>query len=159
MDSSNIYRFNGVDPFDNWTTNEDGVLRGYYPRNSLINLISQSKSGLRIASNGKAALVSAFVNVIGRNCFRGNNRFKIIYVMPCVKAIEDYAFYSNIPLRVYLPESIQHIKKNSFSRNVTLIVYKDSYSERFAIKQGISFRYHEKESHNKSKSRSNKDSK
>lgn len=159
MDSSNIYRFNGVDPFDNWTMNKDGVLRGYYPRNSLINLISQSKSGLKIASNGWTALVSASVNVIGRNCFRGNKRFKVIHVMPCVKAIDDYAFYSEIPLRVYLPDSIQHIKKNSFSRNVTLIVYKDSYSERFAIKQGLNYRYHEKESRNKSKSRPNKASK
>lgn len=159
MDSSNIYRFNGVDPFDNWTMNKDGVLRGYYPRNSLINLISQSKNRLKIASNGWAALVSASVNVIGRNCFRGNKRFKVIHVMPCVKAIEDYAFCSEIPLCVYLPDSIQHIKKNSFSRNVTLIVYKDSYSERFAIKQGLSYRYHEKESYIKSKSRPNKASK
>ena len=79
--------------------------------------------------------------------------------MPFVKAIEDFAFCSEIPLRVYLPESIQHIKKNAFSRNVTLIVYEDSYSERFAIKQGLNYRYHEKESRNKSKSRPNKASK
>ena len=76
--------------------------------------------------------------------------------MPFVKSIEDYAFYSEVPLRVYLPNTIQHIKKNSFSRNVTLIVYKDSYAERFAIKQGLSCRYHEKESCIKSKSRPNK---
>ena len=79
--------------------------------------------------------------------------------MPSVRAIEDYAFYSDIPLRVYLPESIQCIKKNSFSRHVTLIVRKDSYSERFAIKQRINYRYYEKESFNKSKSRSDKASK
>ena len=151
MDSSNIYRFNGVDPFDNWTIN-NGELRGFYPRNSLINQFSKSKCGLTVSKNGKAAIVSANVDVVGRNCFRGNRRFKSIFVMPFVKAIEDYAFYSDIPLRVFLPRSIQHIKKNAFSKNVTLIVFKDSYSERFAIKKGLNYRYHEKENRNEGKS-------
>ena len=44
MKTSNIYKFYGVDPFDNWrVVNKELV--GYYPRNSLINLLSKQNGG------------------------------------------------------------------------------------------------------------------
>ena len=47
MDSSKVYRFHGEDPFDNWTF-KDGVLMGYYPRNSLINALSKEAQFLKM---------------------------------------------------------------------------------------------------------------
>ena len=138
MDTSNIYRFNSKDPFDNWTLNK-GVLLGYYPRNSLISAISSLNNGFKDCDD--KGIIGSSISVIGRSCFRKNSRFKVIEVMNGVGTIEDYAFYSDIPLLVILPYSVKHIKKNSFSTNVTLRVYKNSYAEKYAKRRGLSIVY------------------
>lgn len=138
MDTSNIYRFNSKYPFDNWTLKE-GVLLGYYPRNSLVSAISSYKNGFKDC--GDKGIVESCVSTIGRSCFRNNNRFKTIVVMDGVETIEDYAFYSDIPMLVSLPITVKRIKKNSFSNNVTVKVYRNSYAEKYAKRKGLNITY------------------
>ena len=138
MDTSNIYRFNSKDPFDNWTL-KDGVLLGYYPRNSLINAISSYEKDFKDC--GDKGIVGSCASTIGRSCFRKNSRFKVIEVTPGVETIEDYAFYSDIPMLVNLPITVKHIKKNSFSNNVTVKVYRNSYAEKYAKRRGLNIIY------------------
>ena len=143
MDTSNIYRFNG-EPFECWSL-KDGVLRGYYPRNSLISYISSFKNGFAPSiKHPGTGWITMKVKVIGRSAFRGNTRFKSIHIFFGTKSIEDYAFDSVIPMKVYVPSSVKNIKNNAFSKNVTLLVAPDSYAERFAIKRGLQYRYHER---------------
>ena len=139
--SSNIFRFNGVDPFDNWVTS-NGTLSGYYPRNSLINQITQNKSedGLGVYSN--YCVVRENVKVIGRNCFRNNIRFRNIAIMEGVETIEEYAFYNTRFTEIGIPRSVKHMRKNTFSKEITLFVYKDSYAEKYAIKYGFRYEYY-----------------
>lgn len=138
MDTSNIYRFNSKYPFDNWTLKE-GILLGYYPRNSLISAISSYENDFKDC--GDKGIVGSRVSTIGRSCFRKNYRFKIIEVMDEVKTIEDYAFYSDIPMLVSLPNSVKRIKKNTFSNNVTVRVYRNSYAEKYAKRKGLNIIY------------------
>lgn len=138
MDTSNIYRFNSKYPFDNWTLKE-GILLGYYPRNSLVSAISSYKNSFE--NRDDKGIVGSCVSTIGRSCFRNNNRFKTIVVMDGVETIEDYAFYSDIPMAISLPNSIKHIKKNSFSNNMTVRVYKNSYAEKYAKRKGLNITY------------------
>ena len=138
MDTSNIYRFNSKDPFDNWTL-KDGVLLGYYPRNSLISAISSYENDFKDC--GDKGIVGSHISTIGRSCFRKNSRFKVIEIMPGVETIEDYAFYSDIPMLVSLPCTVKCIKKNSFSDNVTIRVERNSYAEKYAKRRGLNIIY------------------
>ena len=116
MNTSNIFRFNGVDPFDNWKVYKDTLL-GYYPRNSLINLYSMSSN--RYIDQGSYFVIKEGIKEIGPSCFKNNTRFKVIII----------------------PSSVISIKKNAFNKDITLMVYPGSYSERYAIKNNIKYRY------------------
>ena len=115
MDTTNIFVFNGRDPFDNWTI-KDNELSGYYPRNSIINLLSKSvevKNNLLVIPEG--------VISISNNCFR-NNRNNLIVVVPnSVKIIHRHAF------------------KNS---NITLVIDNNPYVEAYAKKHKIMIEKH-----------------
>ena len=140
VSSSNIFRFNGVDPFDNWSTS-DGELHGYYPRNSLINLTTQVHSdGIGVYPN--YCVIRSDVKKIGRNCFRNNKRFRDIVISEGVEAIDEYAFHNASLKEISIPKSVKSIRKNSFSKEITLFVYKDSYAENYAIKNGFQFNYY-----------------
>jgi len=141
VSSSNIYRFNGVDPFDNWSTS-NGELRGYYPRNSLINGVTQSKSdGIGVYPNN--CIVRNNVRTIKRSCFRNNRRFGIIVLSEGLEEIEDYAFYNMRLKDIGIPKSVKKIAKHSFSKDMILYVHKGSYAESFAIRNGYSFEYYQ----------------
>ena len=88
MKTSNIYRFNGLDPFDNWTI-KDNCLYGYYPRNSLINGLSSIR-GVIIKEN--TLIIPDGVKEIKGSCFRNNQRFKKIIIPKSVIKISKNAF-------------------------------------------------------------------
>ena len=115
MASSNIYRFNGVDPFDNWTI-KDNKLIGYYPRNSLINLMSKSK-GVVIGIN--AILIPDEVREITGSAFRKVNKYKEILIPKSVTKISEQAFIDS---------------------TLTLIVSKDSYAEKYAKRKKLKYK-------------------
>ena len=140
ISNSNIYRFNGKDPFDNWTE-KDGVLKGYYPRNSLINLLSKSESAIGVYPN--YCVIRGNVKSIGRSTFRNNKRFGLIVISEGVETIEEYAFLNASIKEIGLPHSIKKINKNAFSKNITLFVYKDSYAEKYAIRNGFKYEYYQ----------------
>lgn len=139
--TSNVYRFNNSYPYDNWETTKDGKLIGYYPRNSLINLSSQIKSGIGVYPNN--CVIRNNVRVICRNCFRNNKRFGLITITEGVERIEEYAFYNVRVKEIGLPRTLKSIRKNSFSKDMLLYVYKDSYAERYAIKNGYRYEYYD----------------
>lgn len=141
VSSSNVYRFNGVDPFDNWSTS-DGVLRGYYPRNSLINLITKSHSdGIGVYKN--ICVVRNNVKIIKRNCFRNNKRFGIITLSEGVEAIEDYSFWNMRLKDIGIPKSVKKIGKFAFSKDMSISVHKGSYAEQFVKQNGYKFDYYQ----------------
>ena len=115
MDTSNIYKFNGVDPFDNWTI-KDGALYGYYPRNSIINGLSKANS-VQI-SNNTVIIPDGVVSIHG-SCFRNNNKYEEIIVPPSVKRISDNAFLNT---------------------NIVVVVTKGSYIERYAKRKGLNYK-------------------
>lgn len=119
MDSSNIYRFNGIDPFDNWVVNEDGVLRGYYPRNSLINLISK-QHGVE-PNNGTITIPYGVISIAG-SCFKKNKAIKQIIIPKTVNKISDVAFLET---------------------DIVLYVYKNSYAEKYAKRKGLKYRHYD----------------
>ncbi len=117
MKTSNIYKFNGVDPFDNWrVVNKELV--GYYPRNSLVNLLSKQNGGY--IDNGDSFVINEGVEVIGSSCFRNNERFK----------------------EIYLPQSIRLIKQYAIPREIVLVVHKGTYSEKYVLKHNFTYRYY-----------------
>ena len=119
MDSSNIYRFNGKDPFDNWTI-KDGCLIGYYPRNSLINLLNKS-----LIIKDKVIIIPNSVISIENSCFRKSNYMK-----------------------VYIPSSVKRISVTAFlDTEITLCVTKDSYAEKYAKRKGLKYEIYEETSH------------
>ena len=137
--TSNLFRYNGVDPFDDWATLNDGELRGYYPRNSLIHQITQANSkGLEITSN--CCVISDPVKKIGRSCFRNNERFDRIVISKGVEVIDFYAFWGGKCKEIVIPKSVKSIKKNAFSIGVTLLVHQGSYAERYAIRNGFQYK-------------------
>ena len=126
MDSSNIYRFNGKDPFDNWTI-KDGCLIGYYPRNSLINLLNKS-----LIIKDKVIIIPNSVISIENSCFRKSNYMK-----------------------VYIPSSVKRISVTAFlDTEITLCVTKDSYAEKYAKRKGLRYEIYEETSY-QSEGRSN----
>ena len=138
--SSNVYRFNGVDPFDNWAT-IDGKLCGYYPRNSLINMITKEHStGIGVYPN--YCVIRDSIKVIRRNCFRNNQRFGFITISEGVESIEDYAFWNMRIKEIGIPKSVKRIAKNAFSKDMLLFVYKGSYAEKYAVRNGIRYEYY-----------------
>lgn len=114
MDSSNIYRFNGTDPFDNWTI-KLGFLLGYYPRNSLIHQYSQLNS---VFIKEESIYIPSTVKNIHGSCFRKVNKYKYIYIPESVKFISDLAFRKC---------------------TATLMVVKDSYAEKYAKKKKLKY--------------------
>ena len=142
--SSNIFRFNGKDPFDDWVTS-DGVLSGYYPRNSMINQITQNESENGIGVYSNYCVIRSNVKTIGRSCFRNNIRFRNIAIMEGVTTIEEFAFYNTKFGEIGIPRSVKHMRANSFSKEITLFVYKDSYGEKYAIKHGFKYEYYQEE--------------
>lgn len=115
MDTSNIFRFNGIDPFDNWTI-KDGCLYGYYPRNSFINMISKSK-GPFIEED--RIIIPKDVKEIRGSCFRNNQKYTEVVVPITVKKVSEDAF------------------RNS---NITIVVTKGSYIEEYAIRKCLKYR-------------------
>lgn len=112
--TSNIYRFNGIDPFDNWTV-KDNCLIGYYPRNSIINGLSQSNSVL--VSKDTMMIPNTVFSIKG-SCFKSNKRFK----------------------RIFIPKTVKSISRNAFSNcNATLIVTTNSYAEKYAKKYNLKY--------------------
>ena len=138
--TSNIFRFNGSDPFDNWKTTKEGKLVGYYPRNSLINLASKNDSG--IDDYTIICVINGCVKTIGRSCFRNNERFELIVLYEGIEKIEEYAFYNMKLKHLVIPRSIRSIRKNSFSKDFTLYVSKGSYAEKYAIRNGFKYKYY-----------------
>ena len=112
--TSNNYRFNGIDPFDNWTI-KDGCLVGYYPRNSIINGLSQSES---VLVSKDTMVIPNTVFAIKGSCFKGNKRFKKIFISKTVKSISRNAF---------------------LNCNATLIVTTNSYAEKYAKKYNLKY--------------------
>lgn len=137
MDTSNIYRYMGQ-PYDNWTS-KDGKLLGYYPRNSLINGLSKKDSGIGVYEN--YFVIRSNIKVICRNAFRDNKRFGIGVISDGVEIIEEYAFYNMRIKEITIPPSVKHIRKNSFSKDMTLFVYPDTYGERYAKRYGYTYKY------------------
>ena len=114
MDVSNIYRFNGVDPFDNWTI-KDNKLYGYYPRNSLINLLNKDN----YINKDNTIIISNIVTSINGSAFRKVNKYKEIIIPPSVNKISKVAFLDS---------------------SITLIVSKNSYAEKYAKKMKLNYK-------------------
>lgn len=114
MDVSNIYRFNGVNPFDNWSI-KDNKLYGYYPRNSLINLLNKDNS--IIIDN--MIIIPNIVTSINGSAFRKVNKYKEIIIPPSVNKISKVAFLDS---------------------SITLIVSKNSYAEKYAKKMKLNYK-------------------
>ncbi len=113
--SSNIYRFNGKDPFDDWTV-KDGSLYGYYPRNSLINLLSKQNSVIIFED---ILTIPDGVVSIENSCFKNNKRLE----------------------QVFIPSSVKHISKSAFANTVaTLVVEENSYAMKYAIKYNLKYK-------------------
>ena len=113
MNSSNIYRFNGKDPFDNWMV-KDGELYGYYPRNSLVNILSK-QAGVSIVDN--VLVIPETVISIKGSCFRNNKHWAI-----------------------YIPSSVKKISDNAFKDTTALLVVdKNSYAEKFFKRKGLRY--------------------
>ena len=141
VSSSNSFKFNGIDPFDDWSTS-NGELRGYYPRNSLINLITKAHSdGIGVYSN--TCVIRSNVKIIKRSCFRNNERFGIITLSEGIETIEDYSFWNMRLKDIGIPRSVKKIAKNAFSKDMVLSVYKGSYAEKYAIKNGFKYDYYQ----------------
>ena len=115
MDTSNIYRFNGVDPFDNWTI-KDNVLYGYYPRNSIINGLSKINGALILDNT---IIIPDGVVAISGSCFRNNNKYEEIIVPPSVSKISDNVF---------------------LNADVVIVVTPGSYVEKYAKRKGFKYR-------------------
>ena len=143
MASSNIYRFNGTDPFDNWST-KDGVLCGYYPRNSLINQITKEHSD-GVGVYPSHIIFRESVKVVKRSCFRNNSRFGLITLSEGLEVIEDYAFYNMKLKDIGIPKSVKKIAKNAFSKDMVLSVHKGSYAEKYAIRNGFKYDYYQED--------------
>ena len=116
MDSSNIYRFNGVDPFDDWVIS-NGHLYGYYPRNSLIHALSKRYG---ITCDDGVIYIPKLVTNIDGSCFRNNTSIKKVYVSSSVMSISNTAFTNT---------------------DIILVVYPDTYAERYAKKKGMKYEY------------------
>ena len=116
MNTSNIYRFNGTDPFDNWTI-KNGALYGYYPRNSIINGLSQRNS---VLISDKTIIIPNGVMSINGSCFRNNNKYDEIIVPPTINKISDSAFLNS---------------------KLVLVVEPGSYIEKYAKRKGLSYRF------------------
>lgn len=138
--TSNIYRFNGKDPFTNYKLEKNGLLIGFYPRNSLINQLSSKDNGVRIYKDH--LVIEDNVKTIGRSVFRNNKDYKFIVIGKNVETIEDYAFYNTKSEEFIIPASVKHIRKNSFSKDAFLIVKKGSYGERYARRNKLMFNYY-----------------
>ena len=132
MNSSNIYRFNGTDPFDNWIV-KDGELYGYYPRNSLVNILS-SRNSLIIKDN-------------------------IIIIPNTVLSIKGSCFRNIKNKEIYIPSSVKKISDNAF-KNVDAVLYvvKNSYAEKYLKRKGMRYLVYEERNH-QSQSGSNQTSK
>ena len=115
MNTSNIYRFNGTDPFDNWTI-KNGALYGYYPRNSIINELSKRNS---VLISDKTIIIPNGVMSINGSCFRNNNKYEKIVVPPSINKISDRAFLNS---------------------KLVLVVEPNSYIEKFAKRKGLSYK-------------------
>lgn len=114
MDSSNVYRFNGTDPFDNWTI-KYGYLLGYYPRNSKVNQLSQLHS---VFIKDKTIHIPNTVKVIYGSCFR---------------KVEKYEY-------IHIPETVLHISDLAFRKcTATLVVIKGSFAEKYAKKKKLKY--------------------
>ena len=120
MDTSNDFRFNGVDPFDDWII-IDNCLYGYYPRNSIIHQISKLHSVLILDNIIK---IPEGVTSIRGSSFRNNKRYKEIYIPISISYISDKAFTNS---------------------NITLRVVKDSYAYKYAKKHKLKYKYIEEE--------------
>ena len=137
MDTSNIYRFNGVDPFDDWTIKNNKIM-GFYGRNSLISQLSSG--GVNGVINDKHCLPND-VKVIGRSAFRNCLKTFILTISDGVEEIEDYAFYQSSFKNIFIPESVKRIAINAFSKmnGTTIVVIKDSYAHKWAIRHNIKY--------------------
>lgn len=119
-----MYKFNGVDPFDDWTI-KDGCLYGYYPRNSLINILSKSNS---VRIDDDSIYIPNIVAHIKNSCFKNNKRCK----------------------QVFIPDSVKHIDNEAFDNtNLILVVVPGSYGEEFAIRKGLKYKLKENDYGNK----------
>ena len=115
VDTSNIYRFNGVDPFDNWTI-KDSALYGYYPRNSLINLLSASSGP---TPKDGVLVIPTNVKSIKGSCFRKSNTLK----------------------KIYIPQSVIYISEKAFlDCKATLYVQQGTYAEKYAKSKGLKYK-------------------
>ena len=120
MNNSNIYRFNGKDPFNNWTI-KDNELSGYYPRNSLINLLNKS---LIVKDNA-------------------------IFLPDSVISINNSCFRKSYLTKVYIPSSVSKIAPSAFlDTEIILCVTKGSYAEKFAKRKGLRYEIYEEERNN-----------
>ena len=139
VSTSNIFRFNGKDPFDDWSIN-NGELAGYYPRNSLINSITKAHSK-EIGVYQNSFVIKGDVKFIKRSCFRNNQRFENVTLSEGLLIIEDYSFHNATLKSIVIPKSVKRIGKHAFSKGTTLLVHEGSYAERYAIKNGFNFVY------------------
>ena len=122
MDTSNAYRFNKKYPFDDWTV-IDGALYGYYPRNSIINILMQRRGIYKLPN--KTLFIPDIVTSIKNSCFRGNK------------------YYT----KVYIPSTVKSISNNAFRDcAITLMVEKDTYALEYAKRKGLKYEVYEKRS-------------
>ena len=111
MDTSNILRYNSYSPFDNWCVRGE-VINGYYPRNSLINLLSNN-----VTIKDDSIIIPEGVVTIGCSCFRNNNYQSIV-----------------------IPPSVKKINKNAFLNcGATLLIHNNEYVLRYAIRHKLNY--------------------
>ena len=137
MNTSNIFRFNGVAPFDNWTI-KDKELYGYYPRNSIINALSQNET---VKLYLDICLIPVSVLTIKRSAFRKNQNIKHIVLLEGLENIEDYVFYETNIETVLIPKSVKHIGKNAFSNcsKLDIAVHPNTYGEKYVIRNKLKY--------------------
>ena len=115
-------------------TSKDGIL---YDKN---------QTELICCPQGKAGdiVIPASVTIIGRQAFIGCSKLTSIELQEGVSQIWWGAFTNCSSLsEIKLPESLTSIMPDAFSgcKDLTLLVYKGSYAETYALEEGLTYRY------------------
>ena len=142
----------GVNPFFKVETLKNiniDVENETYTNYNNCNIIVEKSTNRLISANSHSKLPST-IKIIGQEAFSGD--MSEISLWEGLEEIEDYAFNGldiDTINKIVLPKSLTKISDNAFKmyngqyvipENLTLWVYKDSYSETYAKQNNISFR-------------------
>ena len=124
----------------------DNKNKVYDSREDCNAIIEKETNKLIMGTNN--TLIPDTVKIIGKNAFDSKINLYSLDIPEGVTTIENKAFNECIYLKeIVLPKSVASIASDSFSNcsNLTMYVYKESYSKEYAVENDINYEYIDKE--------------